>query len=73
MAKFGTAVQTRDMHSFQTLGSLKLEPRLDPKSTRDNGSLLTVSKDIRPLYVVKEEFNSPKTGKLTPYRYWLGE
>jgi len=44
MAKFGTSVQTRDVQGFQTLDSLKLEPRLDPKSTKDNHSLFTVSK-----------------------------
>ena len=48
MAKFGTSVQTGDMQGFQTLDSLKVEPRLDPKSTKDNGSL-SQSPDIRPL------------------------
>lgn len=41
MEKFGTTVQAGDMQGFQTLDSLNLEPRLDPKSTKDNGSLLT--------------------------------
>lgn len=41
MEKFGTTVQAGDMQGFQTLDSLNLEPRFDPKSTKDNGSLLT--------------------------------
>lgn len=49
MEKFGTSVQIGDMQAFQTLDSLKLELRLDPKSTKGTGSLFTVSKDIRPL------------------------
>lgn len=41
MAKFGASAQTGDMQGFQTLNSLKLELRPDPKSTK---SLFTGSR-----------------------------